>query len=151
MSPYLPSWHEGERTCPLCGHYPEQGRPIPPDLLKEGNRKIALDEEEEQGIKEHGYNPQRVIRRGCKWWQGTLPDGTKKNCFNCGWSDCVKNDQVGEGTSKNYLYMSREARVEGFTLVHPDGAPKKDCYDPAEREKHDASPSHLVYRDSALW
>lgn len=155
MSHYLPTWY-GERSCPCCGHFPESGRALPPDILDtHSNRKLsslALNKggvvEGGYSIKDHDYNPQRVIRRGCRWWQGRLADGTKKMCFNCGWSDCVKNDQIGEGNSKNYGYKAREAK--DFTIIHPDGAPKEDCYDPREREKYDTSPSHLVYRDSAI-
>ena len=140
MSPYLPTWY-GERSCPCCGNTPEHGQPLPAWLEREKLSSLALNEggKKAEKVSENDYHPQRVVRRGCRWWQGRLSDGTKKTCFNCGWGDCVKNDQIGEGTSKNYSYKSREAK--GITIIYPDGAPRNDCYIPEGEGKEYTPPS----------
>ena len=116
MSHYFRDWY-GDLHCPCCGLYPEyHNTPIPATMHEDGTPVI----------KERDYDPHRYIHRGCRWWNGELPDGTNKTCFNCGWGDCIRSDMAGDGSSNNYKYRSLEGRDE--VMEYPDG--REDCYDP---------------------
>ena len=124
MAPYMKDWYEGEVICPCCGHFPTHGKPCLPREIARYPNNMLLNEG--PVIKDNSHNPGRILKSGCKWWEGYLMDGTKKTCFNCGWEDCVKSDQAPKGT--DFIYKAREAKKTG--IIYPDGPPKDDCYVP---------------------
>ena len=104
---------ELDYSCPVCGHYPWYGKR--PNVIV---NSMPLNEAPLNTKRYDGTVGILEGDTGCRWWEGILPDGRDKDCFNCGWSECVCSNQTGRWSK----YMDRDDS-KGASIIYPEGHP----------------------------